>query len=99
MAAITDHVITPMLPEMNYRMIMVTAPATADSGDTLTVNLYDYGIGKLLFIVGNTHTTANSVVITEAPTTSVTSGVLTVTIGGASNNQIRTYLIFGAPLA
>ena len=89
---------TPVVlsPELSYKVIFVETPATSDSGDTFTVPLTSkYGIKSLLFIMGVTHTTANSVVITEAPTTSVTNGVLTITLGGASNDQIRGYLIIG----
>jgi len=67
----------------------------ADDGDTFTVTLANYGITTLWYVKGYTHTTEGSLIIEEAPTTSVSSGVLTVTIGGSTDNKARSFLIGG----
>ena len=75
--------------------LIITTLATAVSADTLTVTLADYGISTFLGIDGMVHTTANSVIVKEVGTTSVTSGVLTVAIGGSAVTKKRTYIIQG----
>lgn len=75
---------------------LVTLGATADNGDTVAINLYtQYGITRFLGIWGWRHTTDNSVIVTENPTTSVQLNTLTATIPGATANKSRAYLIFG----
>jgi hypothetical protein len=79
-----------------YKEIMVVTPNTADTSDTFTITLSDYGITNVKSIKGWSHTTAYSVVVIEAPTTSVTTGTLTVTLGGSGNSdKVRSYLIGG----
>jgi hypothetical protein len=78
--------------------VVITCPATVDDGDTFTVTLADQGITKIAYILGLVHTTANSVLVMEQPTTSVTAGVLTVTVGGSTDNLQRTYIIFEEPV-
>lgn len=69
--------------------------ATVDDGDTLTVTLTDYGINNLLGVDGYIHTTTDSVVVAEAPETSVTTGTLTITVGGSTDNKKRAFRILG----
>jgi len=96
MGEITTSIITDATPASGRKMIIVETPATADTDDTIDITLADYGITTFLGIFGNEHTTENSVVTTEAPTTEVTSGVLTITIGGSSDDdEKRVYTIFG----
>ena len=83
--------------EDGLKELTIVTPATADTGDTIAVTLADYGIKSLLWIHGVVHSTANSVLVEEAPTTSVSSGVLTITIGGSSvSNKIRVYKVIGS---
>ena len=57
---------------------------------------FRFGISTLLGIHGWVHTTTGSVVAIESPTTSVTSGVLTVTVGGSEvSDKLRVYEILG----
>ena len=96
MAAITTSTITDMVPNQGRKMIMVETPETADSDDTIEITLADYGMSTFLGILGNLHDTADSIVTTEAPTTAVSSGVLTITIGGNSeDDNKRVYTIWG----
>lgn len=78
-----------------YKEIIVTCDNTADDGDTVAITLADYGITTLKMIKGYSHTTEGSVIIEEAPTTSVTAGVLTITIGGSTDNNFRAFLVGG----
>jgi len=96
MATITTSTITDEIPALGRKMIMVETPTTADTGNTIVITLADYGISTFLGILGFAHSTENSVVITEAPTTSVTTGTLTITIGGSLNtDDKRVYIIWG----
>jgi hypothetical protein len=80
----------------SYKEIMVVTPATGDTDDTFDITLADYGISAVKSIKGWSHTTSFSVLVLEAPTTAVSSGVLTVTLGGSGNsNKVRSYLIGG----
>lgn len=68
----------------------------SDSGDTFTVTLANFGIVTFISASGFVHTTTNSVVVSEAPTTAVSAGVLTVTVGGSSvTNKKRWFTING----
>ncbi len=78
-----------------YKEILVVTPATADDGDTVAITLADYGITNVKSVKGFTHTVDYSHVIVEEPTTSVSSGVLTITIGGSTDNKLRVFLVGG----
>jgi len=77
------------------KLLRIETAATADDGDTIVVTLASYGMKTIEGILGFTHSTTDSVVITEAPTTSVSSGVLTITVGGSTDNKKRVILVFG----
>ena len=94
MAAVTGTV-RDVTPNLGAKMLMVTAPNTTDNADTIAITLSDFGMSTFLAIIGQTHTTDDSVIITEAPTTSVTTGVLTITVGGSTANKKRTFIIWG----
>ena len=85
-------------PNAGLKRIVIVSPATMDDSDTIAVTLTDVGISPLglLYIRGWTHSTANSVIVAEAPTTAVSSGVLTITAGAVGGaNKIRVYEIVG----
>jgi hypothetical protein len=77
------------------RLLKIETVATADDTDTIILTLADYGISTIEAILGFTHSTTDSIVITQAPTTSVTSGVLTITVGGSTDDKKRVFLVFG----
>ena len=80
-----------------FTLVSIDTPATADTGDTIAISLENIGIAKVLGINGCVHTTANSIMVTEAPTTAVSTGTLTITVGGSSvTDKIRSYLLWGA---
>lgn len=87
--------IREIVPSLGMKMLKIETPATADDGDTIAITLSNYGIKTLEGIVGFTHSTTDSIVITEAPTTAVSAGVLTITVGGSTDNKKRVFIIFG----
>jgi len=95
MAAVTGTV-TEIAPNLGAKMIQVTAPNTTDNADTIAVTLADSGITTFLGVIGFTHSTEDSVIITEAPTTAVSGGVLTITVGGSTANKKRVFIVWGS---
>ena len=85
------------VPAMSLKRVMITLANTADAGDTVAITLADYGISAtgLLAVSGWVHTTDGSVIVSAASTTSVTSGVLTVTLVTATTNQFNVIEIIG----
>ena len=76
-------------------LVKIETAATVDDGDTITMTLADYGMATVEAILGFQHGTTDSIITTEAPTTSVSSGVLTITIGGSTDNKKRVILVIG----
>uniref|UniRef100_A0A6M3IM85 Uncharacterized protein n=1 Tax=viral metagenome TaxID=1070528 RepID=A0A6M3IM85_9ZZZZ len=79
--------------QLSWKEIVVVTPATADAADTITLTLSNYGARYFAHINGVAHTTENSVIVQEDPTTAVSSGVLTITIGGSATNKKRIYRV------
>jgi hypothetical protein len=77
------------------KVLRIETAATADDGDTIVITLADYGMKTIEGIAGYTHTATDSIVISEAPTTSVTAGVLTITVGGSTDDKKRVFILFG----
>ena len=73
--------------------LLIQTPTTAVTDDTMDIDLVDLGIKTFEGIFGVVQTTAGSVIATEAPTTSVTTGTLTITVGGTAVTDRRTYII------
>lgn len=76
------------------KIVLLDVDST-DGGATFTVTLSDYNIDNILGILGVRHTTANSVLVDEAPTTSVSAGVLTITVSGSTATKKRSFLLVG----
>ena len=84
------------LPNLGRKCIIIETPNTTDTADTVAITLADYGMTTFLAITGYVHTTENSVVVEEAPTTAVSAGVLTITVGGSTvSNKKRAYMVWG----
>ena len=76
--------VTQMLPNAGVKELMWELADTVIGGtDTVQIDLNDYGATQLLAIDVYDQTTTGSVVVSQAPTTVVTSGVLVVTLGGS----------------
>lgn len=75
------------------RELYVETANTVDAADTISLTLADYGITTVLGVLGFKHTTDNSVIGTENPTTAVSAGVLTLTIPAGTNDDKRIAVI------
>jgi len=82
------------VPHNGITLISLVTADTVDDGDTITVDLSDYGCKNIHGILGFQEGTTGSAVTTEAPTTSVSSGTLTITVGGGDDNKVRSFLIW-----
>jgi len=80
-----------------YNEIVVKTIDTVDAADTLAVDMTKYGIRAdgLIGVVGFKHTTNNSVMVQEQPTTAVSSGTITLTVPAGTDDDARFYLIKG----
>jgi len=79
-----------------FKVGYVYTGATVDDTDTITVDMYaSWGITKFLGIIGYIHTTIDSVIAEEAPTTTVDREKLTITVGGSTDNKKRFYVVYG----
>lgn len=80
----------------NINEVWIQTPNTADTADTIVIDLSDYGIVNVFEVRGQVQTTENSVLVDEAPTTAVSTGDLTITIGGSTvSNKKRVYVVRG----
>ncbi len=86
----TSTTFTEVTPNCGMKEIIIITPSTGIASDTAVITLKDYGISTtgLLTVEGFTQTTASSIVVTEAPTTSVSAGVLTITSGAGTGTKI-----------
>jgi len=81
-------------PNLGVKMIRVVYADTVIGGtDTVQVDLNDFGCTLLDGILVFDQTTTGSVVVTQAPTTVVTAGVLVITLGG-SDTGAKTAIIW-----
>ena len=76
------------------KCLYVQTAATADDTDTFTVDLSVFGGTTLLAVDGFIQTTAGSVIVAEADTTSVSGTTVTVTIGGSTDDKVRGVKIY-----
>ena len=76
-----------------FKEVKVFCPATTDDGDTFTYDLSKAGATAIVGVEGYIATTSGSVVVAEAPTTAVSSGTLTVTVGGSTDDKERFYVL------
>lgn len=90
------HGVSPAkVSPFGFKVAMLELPNTIDAADTATVVLADLGMTTLWYSTTFTHSTENSVVITEEATTSVTSGILSLANSGVTDNVKRAYLVIG----
>jgi len=76
--------ITEVAPNSGVKVLMWELADTVIGGtDTVQIDLGDFGAKTLLAIDVYDQTTTGSVVVSEAPTTVVTAGILVVTLGGS----------------
>lgn len=97
MAAVTALSNWEVVPNSELKKVLFTLANTVDATDTLAITLTDHGISAtgLLAVSAWVHTTDGSVITTEAVTTAVAAGVLTVTIPAGTDNDFRVIEITG----
>lgn len=93
----TDYEIAGVNRGDVYNEIVIKTINTVDDTDEIVVDMTKYGISAtgLMGVVGYEHTTANSVVVQADPTTTVSSGSVTLTVSGSNDDNQRYYLIRG----
>jgi len=79
---------------LEYKWLFLSLAATVDAADTTTIDLAKYGGSTFLGVVGCKHTTDNSVVVTENPTTAVSGTTITFTIPAGTDNDPRYWKVF-----
>jgi hypothetical protein len=97
MAAVNALKTWEVVPNSGLKTVVICVANTTDAADTLAVTLSTHGISAngLLMVEGWKHTTDGSVIVAEDPTTSVTSGVLTITVPAGTNDDFRIYRLTG----
>ena len=84
-------------PNMGAKTLVIKTLATATTSDTIVLTLKNYGIASFMGCLTLIHSSAESVITletTNAATTAVSSGVLTLTIPGGGAAE-RTIVIYG----
>ena len=76
-------------------VVLRTGTTVTGATDTLTLTLADYGMERILTVWGVVHTTDYSVMVQDAGTTAVASGVLTILTATGNNNKRRVYVVKG----
>lgn len=88
-------IISNRSPQLSIVSDVITL-ANASTGDVVTYDYKAAGMWKVLFVEGTCHTTTNSVMVDEPPTTVLSGTTLSITVGGsAANNYVRSYRITG----
>ena len=85
---------TEITPTSGIKVIQVVTDATVDDGDSITVDLSKFGCTNIHGIQGFGESTTGEVIVTEEPTTSVSSSTLTITVGGSADNTKRVFIIW-----
>lgn len=95
MAEVTSSsTITESVTAMGTKILVVETPNTTDTADTVVIDMSDYGCATALAVDGYVHTTEDSVIVAEAPTTAVSGGNLTITVGGSTvSDKKRVYIV------
>ena len=93
----TGYEIVGVLSNGVYNEIVIRTINTVDAADTIVVDLTKYGISAtgLIGVDGFEHTTANSISVHIDPTTTVSSGSVTITPGAGGDNRQRYFHIKG----
>jgi hypothetical protein len=93
-----DCEIRDAIPNLGIKTFTIVTPATADGADTIVKTLASMGMQRFLGVLTFIHSTTDSVIAletTDACTSAVSSGTLTLTIGGSTSNKVRTIVVLG----
>lgn len=101
MAALTSAVATyELAPLSELKTVVFQTRDDVDATNTYAITLADHGISATgcLITEGWVHTTNGSVILPETITSSVTAGVLTLTVPAGTDNDVRIFRVTGTPL-
>ncbi len=89
--------IQPAENPLQIKWVGIEVPATSDGDDTVAITLSEVDITTLWDVMAWTHSTVDSIIVTESTemTCAVSSGVLTVTIKSSDNDKKRFIMIGG----
>ena len=76
------------------KCLIVETASTVDATDTFKIDLATYGGSRLLTVDGCRHTTDNSVIVTENPTTAVSGTVITFAVPAGTDDKKRIAKIY-----
>jgi len=85
------------LPNAGLKTMLFLLPNTTDATNSIAITLATYGIHPtgLLAVDSWVQTADGSIITTEANTTAVSSGVLTVTVAAGTNDDARVIQVIG----
>jgi hypothetical protein len=75
-------------------VIEIELAAATVTGETYAIDIAPYGGKKVLGVLGFRHSTIDSVIVQEQPTTAVSGTTLTITVGGTTAAGKRFYRVF-----
>jgi len=87
-------------PLSELKVVVFQTRDDVDATNTHAITLADHGISATgcLIVEGWVHTTSGSVIAPETVTTSVSAGVLTVTVPAGTDNDVRIFRVTGTAL-
>lgn len=93
----TSNTIVELLPNPGLKDITIETPTTFKGADLVVISLSTQGISQtgFLTISGYALSSTTGEIVSDAPTTSVTNGVLTITTTNTYGMQKRVFRILG----
>ena len=83
-------------PSMGIKEVVLrTGTTVTGATDTLTMDLSDHGMSRVIGVWGMVHTTDYSVMVQDAGTTAVATDTLTILTATGNNNKRRVYIVWG----
>lgn len=76
------------------KKLVIETANTADAANTIGVDYNRYGITTVQAVLGFKHTTDNSVIVEENPTTVLSATGMTLTVPAGTNDDKRVYHLF-----
>lgn len=76
------------------KCVVLETPDTADASDTFTFDISTLGGTTVWGVSGCVHTTSNSVIKVENPTTTVSGTTITFTIPAGTDNDVRAVKVY-----
>lgn len=79
-----------------FKVGYIKLAATADDKDRTPIDIYEkFGMTHAVFVEGFIHTTLNSVIVEEIPIFWQEGFLVTIEVGGSTDNKVRFYAIYG----